>query len=53
MVLIVILFSVLVMYKINNALIRLEFQQEALGYNIYVLDKEVQREERALLNKAG
>lgn len=53
MVLIVILFSVLVMYKINNALVRLEFKQEALCYDIYVLDKAARREEQAFLQEAG
>ena len=51
MVLIVILFSVFVMYKINNALLRLEFRQEALCYDIYVLDKEVKREEKLMLQE--
>lgn len=51
MVLIVILFTLFVMYRINKALIRLEFRQQALCYDIYVLEKIAKREEHALLRE--
>ena len=51
MILIILLLSCFVMYRINQALVRLEFKQEALCYDIYVLDKDVKKEEKILLQE--
>ena len=51
MVLIVILFTLFVMYRINIALKRLEFKQEVLCYDIYILNREAKREEKLLLKE--
>ena len=50
MILIIVLFSAIIIHKINKALLRLEFTQEALCYDIYVLNNETIKEERALLS---
>ena len=53
MVFIIVLLSCFLMYRINKALVRLEFKQEALCYDIYVLNNETIKEEKALLKEAG
>ncbi len=53
MVLIIVILSCVLMYRINKALIRLEFKQEALCYDIYVLNNQSIKEEQTFLREAS
>ena len=53
MLFIIVLISTFVIYKTNKALLRLEFKQEALCYDIYVLNNQTKKEEQAFLREAG
>ena len=50
MILIIILCCFLI-NGINNTLVKLEYRQEALCYDIYLLQKEIKKDERILLNE--